>query len=143
MSTLIADAVGAVVSALAAAPAVADQVLRARLRPMAAQHTSMVVVRPVESSVEEDELAGPVVSWSTLIAVECDARTNAATSPDVAVDAVLQAVHSRLAANPTLSGVVLSIVPRKVTFDTDADGEASVCAVSLFTARQRAPAGAL
>ena len=143
MTTLIADAVGAVVAALSAAPAVAGQVLRARMRPLAADQASMVVVRPVESAVTEDELAGPVVAWNTLIAVECYARTNTATSPDLAVDAVLQAVHARLAANPTLSGAVLSIQPRKVTFDTDADGEASVCAISLFTARQRAEAGAL
>lgn len=143
MTTLIADAVGAVVAALSAAPAVASQVSRARMRPLAANQASMVVVRPIESSVNEDELAGPIVSWNTLIAVECYARTNVSTSPDLAIDAVLQAVHARIASNPTLSGTVLSIQPRKVTFDTDADGEASVCAVSLFTARQRAASGAL
>lgn len=137
MSTRLHDATSAVIAALQAAPAVADQVLRARLRPLAAGQSTMVVVRPVEASVLEDELAGLVVTWDVLIAVECYARASAGTAPDTAVDAVLAAVHTRLAADPTLGGAVVALAPRKVTYDIDADGEQTVCAISLFTARQR------
>lgn len=137
MSTLIHDATSAVIAALQATPAVADQVQRARLRPLAAGQSTMVVVRPVQADVLDDELAGPVVSWDVLIAVECYARASASTAPDTAVDAVLEAVHARLASDPTLGGAVIALQPKKVSFDIDADGEQTVCAVSLFNARQR------
>ena len=143
MSTLAADAIGAVVAALSAAPAVADVVTRSRVRPLQVGQATMAMVRPVEASVLEDELAGPVAAWETLIAIECSARPSAANAPDVAVDGVLQAVHARMAANPTLGGVVLAITPRKVSWDLDADGDSTVAAVSIFSARQRANGGAL
>lgn len=138
MSTLIHDAVSAVIAKLQASPPVASQVLRARLRPLAAGQATMVVVRPVQADVLEDELTGAAVSWETLIAVECYARAAAATAPDTAVDGVLEAVHARLASDPTLGGEVVAITPKKVSFDTDADGENTVCVTSLFTTRQRA-----
>ena len=77
--------------------------------------------------VEEDG------AWDVRFGVECYAR--AASSPDVAVDALLTAVHARLLADPTLGGAVRDIQPEKLEFDFDADGDQTVAAVFVFTAR--------
>ena len=64
-----------------------------------------MVVRPLSSQVAEASLApGYPVSWTSAIAVECYARSGTATAPDVAVDALLEAVYARLMADPTLGG---------------------------------------
>ena len=143
MSTVIANAVGAVVAALQAAPAVSSQVHRVRLRPLSAAQPSMVVVRPVEADVDQAQLAGPVISWDAMLAVECYTRAPAGTDPDVAVDSLLEAVHARLMADPTLGGAVVALQPRKVSYDFDADDQSTVCAVSFFTARLRAAGASL
>ena len=143
MTTALATAVGAVIGALQAAPAVADQVHRSRLRPLQAGQATMLVVRPVEANADLEALAGQLVTWRTVIAVECYARATPGTAPDVAVDALLEGVHTRLALDPTLGGTVVALNPRKLSYDLDTDGEAVSCVVTLFEALHRAPAGAV
>lgn len=137
--SLVNTTITAVVAALQAAPALPN-VARVRLRPVSAANSTAIVVRPAEASVSEASMtSGQVVSWDLIIGVECYARAAAAQAPDVAVDATVEAVYARLMADPTLAGAVLQLQPRAVSYDFDADGENTVCATLLFSARLRAP----
>lgn len=138
MTTLVNTAVTAMVAALQSAPAVCAVVDRVRLRALAADIDVALAVRPIASEVMQAGLspAAPI-SWQTTIAVECYARSNASTAPDVAVDAVLQGAFARLMEDPTLGGLVVSIKPRAVSYDFDADGTQSTCATLVLEVLQR------
>lgn len=139
MTTLMSAAVGAIVSALNQAPAVATQVARVRLRPMASTTATAVVVRPLGAEVLDTDLPnGFPLAWQCQIAVECYAKATAATAPDVAVDALVAAAYARLMADTTIGGAVGLITPRDVAYDFDVDGEATACATFVFNVRQTA-----
>ena len=139
MTTIVSAAVAAIVAALSASTPVASQIARVRLRPLAATQGQAVVVRPLQSEASVSSLSPDLpVSWTSAISVECYARTSAATTPDVAVDSLVEAVYARLMADPTLGGVVLSLQPQSMSWDFDADGEQTACATLVFHALQRA-----
>lgn len=136
MTTLISSAVGAIMAALQQDPPVAPNIGRVRLRPWSADQSSAVAVRPLSADRGQAQLGfgGPDL-WDVRIGVECYARAAAGTAPDVAVDALTQAVYTRLMADPTLSGVVRGgLEPVSLSFDFDADAEQTACAVFTFTA---------
>lgn len=136
-TTIVNDAVSAVMAALQAAPAIADKVDRVRQRPLPAGLSTMVVVRPDGFAPVVDELAVRVVAWDVPILIDLYARVPAGVAADVAIDPLLKAVGARLAQDPTLGGAVLSLSPGQGKYDFDADGDATVCVITLFTARQR------
>lgn len=135
MTTPVATVVTAVMASLQANPAVATQVARVRLRPFDAATTAAVAVRPIDAQREESSLDFTGLStWAVRFAVECYARSSSA--PDLAVDALLEAVHARLMTDPTLSGVVPGgLAPTGISFDFDADGDQFACGTFVFTAR--------
>lgn len=137
MTTLVSNAVAAIVAALNAGTPVAPQVARVRLRPLAATQALAVVVRPLQSDAAVNSTSPDLpVGWTSAISVECYARTSAATTPDVAVDSLLEAVYGRLMADTTLGGVVLSLAPQSISWDFDADGEQTACATLVFQTLQ-------
>lgn len=138
MTSLVNTAVTAMMVALQSAPAVAAQIGRVRLRPLAQGVSQAVVVRPLQSQVAEASLMPNYpVSWTTAISVECYVRSSVATPPDVAVDALIEAVYARLMSDPTLGGAVLSLQPQEISYDFDADGDQTTCATFVFHARHR------
>lgn len=145
MTSFASATVAAIVAALGAGTPVATQIARARLRPLARAQAQAVVVRPLQADVAEASLIpGQPVSWATAIAVECYARSSAtATTADVAIDPLLEAVYARLMADPTLGGVCLGLQPQSIAWDFDADGEQTTCATLIFNARHRSPGAAL
>lgn len=90
----------AVVTLLTAAPALAGGNVKANaVRPVAAQHTSAVVVRMLQSRADTPRMLGAGYEWQTLILIECMARAaGSASEPHAAVDALLEAAWSRIAA---------------------------------------------
>lgn len=144
MTTMFASAVAAIVAALSAGTPVAPQVARVRLRPIAKDTGTAVIVTPLATEVAEASLVpGLPVSWTTAIKVECYARSSAATTPDVAVDSLVAAVYARLMADPSLGGAVLALQPQSIAWDFDADGENTTCATLVFNARHRSPGATL
>lgn len=138
MSTLVNVAVSSVVSALGATPAVCQSIDRVRRRPVALQVAQSVAVRPVQAEAGQALLPnGEPVSWTTTLAVDLYARATPGTSPDVAVDALLEAVYTRLMQDNTLGGAVVALVPQGVSYDFDADGDQTACASLVFLARHR------
>lgn len=135
--TAFASIVGAMVAALGASPAVSPQIHRARVRPVAADWATLVAVRPIDATLEPFAIQGGPMNVDTRIAVECYARARAGQPPDVAVDALLGAAYARLAENSTLGGLVGDLVPSSLTYDFDADGDATACATLIYTAVHR------
>jgi hypothetical protein len=135
--SMVNDLVTAVVDALKAAPAVSTRVERVRLRALPASAGTAVVVRPLGSDVQDAELlTGHPYVWTTSLAIECYARAPQGTAPDVAVDALLDAVYARLLQDPSLGGAVAVLQPQAITYDYDVDGENIVCAILQINARQ-------
>lgn len=141
MTTLTNTAVTAVMQALQATPAVAGNIGRVQLRPVAKSVATAVIVRPVGATVLESALPGAPIAWVTTVAVECYARATPGNSPDVAVDPVVQAAYARLMADATLGGAVSLIEPQDINFDFDVDGEQTACATLTFQLRQIAAPG--
>lgn len=143
MSTIFASLVGAVVAALQAATPVSDQVHRARVRAIPKEWPTCVVVRPRQAELESGVGQGVAGIWATALQIECYARSNAATTPDVAVDALLEAVTNRLGQDPSLGGLVGGIGLQAIDYDFDADGENTVCATLTFTVRHASAANSI
>ena len=135
MTTMFNATVAAFVAALTSGTPVATQVDRVRLRPMAKTTERAVVVRPQEAGAGESAIyPNQPVSWTTVISVECYARSSAATPADVAVDSLLEDVYARLMTDPTLGGVLASLEPRALTWDFDVDADQTTCATLVFHA---------
>lgn len=131
MSTAFAGIVAAMVDALSSAPAVSAQVYRARMRPMAQQHTTAVVVRIQDAQADRAAMQGAPVDFVTTIAVECYARS-ATQTPDLAVDDLLAAVYAKLAADSTLGGLVGDLYPSTLQYDFDTDAEQTACVTLTY-----------
>lgn len=139
MTTVVANAVEAVVAALQASPAVSANVVRVQMQPFDRSVLTAVSVRPLAADRDISALsyAGPDV-WAVRLAVDCYVRTSIAT--DLALDILLQAVYARLMADPTLAGAVPGgIAPAGVTFDFEpAADQFAVASLQLIA---RMPAG--
>lgn len=135
--TIVNAAVSAVVAALERTPAVCGSVHRVRVRPIKASESLAVVVRPLRAArLGPSEISRGPRAWGVDIAVECYARASATSTPDVAVDALVDAVHGRLMEDPTLGGAVRWIEPESLQLEFDADEQSTACASFVFTAQQ-------
>lgn len=143
MTTAFASVVGAVVAALQAAPAVSAQLDRVRLRPVAKESATAVVVRPGGAAHDDSVGQGVVGIWATSVSVECYARAGASTSPDLAVDALLQDVATRLFQNRSLGGLVGDLTLTTVVYDFDVDGENTACVTLTYQIRHATAANSL
>lgn len=136
---MVNTAITAIMASLSAGPAVAAQIDRVRMRPLAKTVLQAVIVRPLKADVGELSLApGYPVSWNTAVAVECYAKSVAGTAPDEAVDTLIGAVYARLMADITLGGAVIALQPQQIDYDFDVDGEQTTCATFVFNVFQRA-----
>jgi len=143
MSTAFASVVGAVVAALQAAPAVSAQVDRVRLRPIAKESATAIVVRPLGADADTSVGQGVVGIWATSVTVECYARSGASVSPDVAVDTLLQDAATRLYQNRSLGGLVGDLTLSTVAYDFDVDGDNTACVTLTYQIRHATAAGSL
>lgn len=127
MTTAFGTIVAGIVTRLQAATAVSAQVYRARLKPIAAQHTDAVVVRIESSTPERFAILNAPTDWDTVIAIECYARS-ATLSADAAVDALLARVWAKLAADTTLGGLVMDLNPVSLEYDFAGEADQIACA---------------
>lgn len=143
MTTAFASVMGAVVAALRDSPAVSAQVDRVRLRPIAKESPTAVVVRPLGAANDASVGQGVVGIWATSISVECYARSGASTSPDMAVDTLLQNVATRLFQNRSLGGLVGDLTLTQVVYDFDVDGENTACVTLTYQIRHATASNSL
>lgn len=133
----------AVVSALAAAPALAGgRVSLNKQRPVAAGDGTAIVVRLGASTGQEVSLG--FIDWTTTLDVECHARANAGTEPAAAVDALLLDTWSRLASlNSASLGAMAVQIGADIDWQFD-DLDTPVCAAVIrLQVVHRTAAGAL
>ena len=140
MSTAFAAIVSAIVANLNAATPVCAHVYRNLQRPLPDSVTTAVVVRQGVPTTENNQMSGYPIEWVTPIVVECYARTSS-TTPDLAVDDLLQATYTRLLADQTLGGVLsdqlMGINITGLHFGFDADTEKFACATLTLEVRHR------
>lgn len=118
--------VSAIVGLLREAPAVSAQVGRARLKPVAAQFSDAVVVRIQGGTAERFAILNGPTDWDTTIEIDCYARSTT-LSADEAVDELLAAVWARLAADPTLDGLVMDLNPSSLEYDLAGEADQMAC----------------
>lgn len=119
--------VAAIKTALEAGPAVSSLVARARQRAIPADAEDAVVIRiQGANNIERFGILNAPTDWDTSIAIECYARSNT-TSGDDAVDQLLGKVYARLAADPTLGGLVMDLMPTELDYDFAAAADQLSC----------------
>ena len=136
MSTVFAGVVGAMVQALQSGTPVSDYISRARIRPLAEEWQTAVVVRLQEAQFDRMASFGAPLNTDTTVVVECYARSSS-LSPDLAVDQIMQDTYARLAADPTLGGLVADCQPTGINFDFEQDQDRMGCALMTYVVRHR------
>lgn len=129
----------AMVTLLKSGPAIADQVYGARTRPIPSDVGSAVNVKLGRSSSQLSSVIGGPTDWSTLIAVECYGKVEGGSS-DEAADPVLEAVFERLASDPNLGGIAMSVEPLEgdtLQWDFDSLETNMACVTAKFVVRHR------
>ena len=118
------DIVGAVVTLLNTAPAVAGgRITRASERDVAQSSATAVAVR-IESA-EPERIVIKSLDWASVIAIDIYAR---GASPDSVADPILALVYARIMADPTLTGTVIDCQPQGISWDySAADTDLCVC----------------
>lgn len=142
MSSAFLSIQTALIAALAASvPLAGGRIYPNRLRPIAADSATALVVRL--DVAEGVEYVIGSVDWSTPYAVECYARAAPGADPAMAVDALLCSVWERLSALTFEAvGADISLTPR-IDWQFDDTDTALACAVVRLTARHRTTAPTL
>lgn len=121
MTTAFSSIVNAILVRLAEAPAVCDTLWRARSAPIPEQARHAVNVKFEAAFPARDTIEGAPVDWQSRIFVECFSAAVRDTG-DAAVDDLFQKVYERLAADPTLSGLVDDIGTPSIEADNSDEG---------------------
>ena len=137
MSSAFLSIQTALIAALAASvPLAGGRIYPNRLRPIAAEASTAIVVRL--DVAEGSEYVIGCVDWATPYAVECYARAAPGADPAVAVDTLLCDVWARLGAltYEAAGGAEINLAPR-IDWQFDETDTALACAVVRVTARHR------
>jgi len=136
-----ADITDAVRDKLLEAPALAGgRVWRGRIKPLAAEHSTAIVVRILQAPAQAMLVGGPV-QWESLIAVDCMARAAVGVDPEDAVDPLLADVYARLITAGRISaGVMDTGANPAIEWDFgDADTAFATATLTLRVAHQTQP----
>lgn len=122
MSTSFSKVVSAVMAVLSASPPVCKSIYRARAMAIPDQDDEAISVQWDQGLPRAGTIAGAPIDWQTRISVDCYARSTR-ESGDVAVDPLLEKVYERLAADPTLGGMVDDLVIAGIEAENTAEGK--------------------
>lgn len=122
MSTSFSKVVSAVMATLSANPRVCKSIYRARAFAIPDQDDEAISVQWDQGLPRAGTIAGAPIDWQTRISVDCYARGTSG-SGDVAVDPLLEKVYERLAADPTLGGMVDDLVIAGIEAENTAEGK--------------------
>ena len=142
MSSVFFNIQAELIAALSSATALAGgRIYANRLRPIAANHDSAIVVR-LEATQGTERVLGSL-DWSTAYTVECYARAATGADPAAAVDTLLADAWARLGAlDFTALDATISINPQ-IDWQYDDAETPMVCAVMRLTAQHRSALAAL
>lgn len=124
---------------LLAEPALADGgVHRMRARKVPEGVKRMIVVRKERADAQEAEILGGPLDWGTQIAVECYGRADDGLRADQVADALFQAAHARLQADPSLGGLALDLGAPRLVWDAEDEGANPAAAtVAIYPVQHR------
>jgi hypothetical protein len=122
MATRRETILAAVRTALINTAGVGTRIYRSRVEPLARQESPAIVVEPLTD--DADNSVVPKLDWRLIVRIAIIVRGNV---PDQVADPIVEDVHKKLLNNATLTGMVIDLVPVRVTFDNmDADQPAGV-----------------
>lgn len=136
MSTAFSQIVAAVIAQLEAQPAVCKSIHRARTNVFPEQEAEAVSVEWERALAAQGGISGAPIDWSTRITVELYARS-VTESGDVAIDPLLERVTGRLAADPSLGGIVSDLMLAGVEAENTAEGKKTGWVRLIYSADHR------
>lgn len=121
MSTKRETILAAIRSQLTGTTAVANRIWRSRVEPISRQESPAIIVEPLrDQAALETHLA--TINWTMTVRVTVIVR---GVIPDQQADPIVESLHSKLMADPTIGGHAIDILPIGVNFVfTEADGAA-------------------
>ena len=133
----------AVVAILNAAPAVAGGRIESRRKrqPMPQNAPEEIRVWLHTSDGKRSDMAGTRYEWDTVIAVHCLARDSAGVDAEARVDAMAQAVTSRLLNSVRLGGLALDVSLGRITWEGEEMDSSTADAILAFSIRHRTQGG--
>lgn len=117
MTTVREQILSRIATALASAPSIGAPVYRSRHAPLARGESPAVVVEPI--SDQANQVTIPKLDWTLIVRVSVIVRADV---PDLAADAIIQAVHTKMMADLTFGGYSYDVQPQSTSFeimDTD------------------------
>lgn len=121
--------VRAVVDRLKADPALADEVNRARRRPIEEGVQTAVNVYFAGSLPQRGAIRGAPIDWQTIVRFECLARGSFDQTPDEVALELHAKAWERLMGDQSLGGLAMDMVPGQVDTDDDELDSPIGCAV--------------
>lgn len=122
MITAFSQVVAAMMTALAAEPAVCDAIYRARSMAIPDRDERAVTVQFEQALPAAGAIKGAPLDWTTKVTVECYASSLKETG-DLAVDPLLAAVYARLAEDTTLGGLIGDLSIAGIEAENTADAK--------------------
>jgi len=111
----------AILTALTGTTGVSTRIYRSRVEPIARAESPAIVIEPVKDDATiQTQLA--TLDWSLRVRITVIVR---GAIPDQIADPILQSLHTKIMADPTLGGYAIDIMPLAVNFVfMEADGTA-------------------
>lgn len=113
----------ALVQLLDVDPPIADVIYRARSRVIPQSTHRAINVQFNTGMPTPGAIGGAPVDWTSRFSIECFARAATSENNDEAVDPMLMAVYSLIAADTTLGGLVANVGEPLVEAEYSAEGE--------------------
>lgn len=139
MTTAFASIQDTIMAKMTATPALAEgRVYPNRLRPIASNHSTAIVVRM--DKTEGTEIVIGAMDWTTSYSIECYARTTPGSDPCDAVDAILLESWARLSdLNVSGQGVMAYTLNPQIDWQYDDADTPVVCAITQLRVQHRTP----
>lgn len=114
---------GVLVGILSAEPPIADKIYRSRSRSVPQSVNRAINVQFDGAVPRPGAINDAPVDWMSRFSIECFARAEEGEINDEAVDPLLMAVYSRIAADATLANLVGLVGEPMIEAEYTADGE--------------------
>lgn len=134
----------ALVSALSQAPAIAGgRIYSGRMRAMPAEHASAVFVGLARSEGRQPFASDARTDWSTHLALDICARASAGQDGLAAVDALLDAVYTRLASTTPPADVPGWLIDSQIAWEIEEADQTLAVATLVLRIDHRTASGSL
>lgn len=136
MTTAFFKITSAIVALLVQNPPVSPNIYRCRDRSIPEKSDTAVNVEYVASAPFGATIMAAPVDWVSRYSIECFARSKVVEG-DAAVDPVMLAVYNRLAADPTLGGLVDNIGSPSIEAEFSIEGDRTGWVRMIFPIEHR------